>query len=57
MALKTRPMESFTEKQQADIKNAHDIQLDRAEDLLKGILIYTHHTQPQKLTRKTEKAG
>ena len=57
VALKTRPMESFTEKQQADIKNAHDIQLDRAEDLLKGILIYTHHTQPQKLTRKTEKAG
>ena len=26
------------------IKDAHDLQLDRARDLLKGILIYTHRS-------------
>jgi len=43
-------------KQQEELKKARDIQLERAEDLLKGILIYTHHAPPnQKIAAKPEK--
>jgi len=45
--LKNRPgFETLSAKQQEELKKARDIQLERAEDLLKGILIYTHHTVP-----------
>ena len=37
-------LETLGEKEQQAIKNAHDLQLDRAKDLLHGILIYTHRT-------------
>jgi carboxyl-terminal processing protease len=53
VALKTRPIEGFNEKQQQEIKDAHDIQYERAHDFLKGILIYTHHSPGQKLAHKT----
>ncbi len=53
VALKTRPIESFTEKQQQEIRQAHDVQLERATDLLKGLLIFTHHSPAQKLVKKS----
>jgi hypothetical protein len=34
------------------VKNAHDVQMDRAEDLLKGILLYSELSQPQKVAAK-----
>ncbi len=62
--LKNRPgLESLTEKQQSELRNAHDVQLERADDLLRGILIYTHHSiggqkmagQPEKTMAAVEK--
>src|SRR5207302_8669843 len=41
--LKRRPgLETMDGKDQEKIRNSHDPQLERAHDLLKGILIYTH---------------
>jgi carboxyl-terminal processing protease len=41
--LKSRPgFETLTPQQQEELKNFHDVQFERAQDLLKGILIYTH---------------
>jgi carboxyl-terminal processing protease len=54
--LKTRPLEGFTEKQRAEILAAHDVQLERAEDLLRGILIYSHRTPTQKVAENVEKS-
>jgi carboxyl-terminal processing protease len=34
------------------VKNAHDVQMDRAEDLLKGILLYSELSKPQKVAEK-----
>ena len=43
--MKTWPgLETLSAKEQNEVKDAHDIQLDRARDLLKGILIYTHRS-------------
>ena len=43
--MKSRPgLEMLNEKERDQIKDAHDLQLERAEDLLKGILIYTHRS-------------
>jgi carboxyl-terminal processing protease len=43
--MKSRPgLETLGTKEQDEIKNAHDLQLDRARDLLKGILIYAHRS-------------
>jgi carboxyl-terminal processing protease len=57
--LKRRPgLEAMDGKDQEKIRNSHDPQLDRASDLLKGILIYTHRAPgDQKLAAKTEKAA
>ena len=55
--LKSRPgIETLTEQQQEELRNARDVQLDRATDLLRGILIYTHHSHTgQKLAAKDGK--
>ena len=55
--MKSRPgLEMLTEKERDEIKNAHDLQLDRAHDALKGILIYTHRsTVADKVAGKGEK--
>lgn len=43
--MKTRAgLDTLSEKEQTMIKDAHDVQLDRARDLLKGIMIYTHRS-------------
>lgn len=43
--LRTRPgYDTLTPKQQEELRNAHDVQMDRATDLLHGILIYAHRT-------------
>ena len=45
MVLKTRPgIETLTPKQQEELRNAHDIQLDRATDFLHGYLIFAHRS-------------
>jgi carboxyl-terminal processing protease len=36
--------ETLTPREQEEMKNVHDVQLDRAKDLLKGILIYSHRS-------------
>jgi carboxyl-terminal processing protease len=38
-------IESLNDKDRKRVNNAQDIQLDRAEDLLKGILLYSDLTQ------------
>lgn len=54
--LKTRPgLDTLTPKQQEELHNAHDVQLDRATDLLRGIMIYTHRTPSQKMADKPGK--
>ena len=55
MLKERRPnFDTLTEKEQEEIKNVHDVQLDRARDLLKGILIYTHRTpENEKMAGKT----
>jgi len=45
-------LESLDEKDRARVKNSSDIQLDRAEDLLKGILLYTELSKPEKIAVK-----
>ncbi|EEF58344.1 S41 family peptidase [Pedosphaera parvula] len=57
--LKRRPgIETLEEKDRQKILNAHDIQLDRGRDLLRGILIYTHRSQDnQKMAGKPEKVA
>jgi C-terminal processing protease CtpA/Prc len=43
VAMKRTPgaLESLDAKEQERIRNAHDVQLDRAMDVLKGITLYT----------------
>lgn len=55
--MKTRAgLDTLSEKEQTLIKEAHDVQLDRARDLLKGILIYTHRSLVnEKVAGKPEK--
>jgi carboxyl-terminal processing protease len=57
--LKRRPgLETLDEKDRQKILNAHDPQLDRAKDLLKGILIYTQRgSDNQKMAGKPEKVA
>jgi carboxyl-terminal processing protease len=51
-------LEALEPKDQERVKNAHDIQLDRAMDLLKGISLYTKHAPPfEKRTVKGEKVA
>jgi carboxyl-terminal processing protease len=41
-----------SENDRIRVKDAHDVQLDRAEDLLKGILLYSELSKPQKVAEK-----
>ena len=45
-------IESLDEKGRAQMKNFNDVQLDRADDLLKGILLYSQLAQPEKVAEK-----
>jgi carboxyl-terminal processing protease len=45
-------LESLGEKDRARAKNYRDIQLDRAEDLLQGILLYGELSGPEKVAVK-----
>jgi carboxyl-terminal processing protease len=47
-------LDSLPEKEQQEIKNAHDLQLDRAKDLLHGILIYSHRAPGDEKSGKPE---
>jgi carboxyl-terminal processing protease len=45
MLKQRRPnLDTLGPKEQEQIKNSHDVQLERAMDLLRGILIYTHRS-------------
>ena len=44
--------ESLNEKDRARVENYRDVQLDRAEDLLKGILLYDTLATPEKVAAK-----
>ena len=39
-------LQSLEGKERERVQNAHDLQLERAQDLLKGITLYTHRTPP-----------
>jgi len=45
-------LESLDEKDRAQMKNFNDVQLDRADDLLKGILLYSGLSKPEKVAAK-----
>jgi carboxyl-terminal processing protease len=45
-------LESLDEKDRARVKNSSDIQLERAEDLLKGVLLYSELSKPEKIAAK-----
>jgi carboxyl-terminal processing protease len=45
-------LESLDEQERALVKNSSDVQLDRAEDLLKGILLYSELSKPGKIAAK-----
>ena len=45
-------LESLDDKDRARIENSRDVQLERAEDLLKGILLYSELVQPEKVAAK-----
>lgn len=47
-------LDTLTDKEQQTIKGAHDLQLDRAKDLLHGILIYTHRLPGEDKSGKPE---
>ncbi len=40
------------EKDRVRVQNSRDVQLDRAEDLLKGILLYSEFSKPEKVAEK-----
>jgi carboxyl-terminal processing protease len=49
-------LESLDEKDRERVQNAHDAQLERAMDLLKGITLFTERDQrPESPARKSEK--
>ncbi len=54
LILKRSPggIESLDETNRLRVEETEDIQLDRAEDLLKGILIYSGMSEPDKLAQK-----
>jgi carboxyl-terminal processing protease len=59
VSLKRTPggIESLDAKDQERVKNAHDIQLDRAMDLLKGISLYTKRAPALEKRTKGEKVA
>jgi carboxyl-terminal processing protease len=59
VVLKNWPgLETLTAKQQAEVRDVHDVQLDWAKDTLRGILIYNRLTSHnQKMGGKAEKVA
>jgi carboxyl-terminal processing protease len=58
MQLTPGGVESLDDKERARIKSAHDPQLERAQDLLKGIMLYTDRTSdhtPNKMAAQSSK--
>jgi len=49
--------ETMDAKDRARVKKSSDIQLDRAEDLLKGILLYGELSRPEKIAAKQNDAA
>src|SRR5450432_523187 len=45
-------LESLNKKDRERVKNSSDVQLDRAEDLLKGMLLYGKLSRPEKVAAK-----
>jgi carboxyl-terminal processing protease len=45
-------LETLDPKERALVKNSSDVQLDRADDLLKGILLYSELSKPEKVAEK-----
>ena len=45
-------LESLGKKDRERVENSRDVQLDRAEDLLKGILLYSELSKPEKVAAK-----
>jgi carboxyl-terminal processing protease len=45
-------LESADKKDRVRIENSRDVQLDRADDLLKGILLYSELSKPEKVAAK-----
>jgi carboxyl-terminal processing protease len=45
-------LESLDEKDRAQLKNFSDVQLDRADELLKGILLYSELSKPERVAAK-----
>jgi carboxyl-terminal processing protease len=45
-------LESVDKKDRARIENSRDVQFDRADDLLKGILLYSELSKPEKVAAK-----
>jgi hypothetical protein len=45
-------LESLDEKGRERVENSHDNQLDRAEDLLKSVLLYSELSKPEKIAAK-----
>ena len=51
-------LETLDAKEQERVRNAHDVQLDRAMDLLKGISLYSKRAvAPEKRVAKSEKVA
>ena len=45
-------LESLTRQDRARVEKIQDMQLDRAEDLLKGILLYSQLSKAEKVAAK-----
>jgi len=45
-------LESLNEQDRVRVENYRDVQLDRAEDLLKGMLLYDTLAAPEKIAAK-----
>jgi hypothetical protein len=50
-------VESRDEKERERIKSAHDPQLERAQDLLKGIMLYTDRSSDHPSGKMAAQAG
>jgi len=59
MLKQRRPnMDTLSDRERAEIANVHDIQLERAMDQLRGVLIFARRSERnQDVAARTEKAG
>jgi len=50
--------DTLSATEQEEMKNVHDVQLDRARDLIRGLLIYAHRApENEKIAGKTQKVA